>query len=371
MEKEVITSKQAITIMAMFMVGTALIHIVQSKADQDFWVAYIFVIIITLFVFYVYGRIISLFPQTNLLDIFKYLFGKIAGSIIYASYVFYAFTLGSIIPRHFTEYIQTTSLPETPQYAYAICIILISIYFVKNGIETLGRWSMFSLPIIIFIFMFTIILSMHLFNINNLKPVFHSDFSLIAENTLNAFSLPFGESVLFLLLLDSLQNGKKSVKVFYISMAIAVAMFLIALFRNILVLGIANTKLLASPSLSAVSIIQITSFIERIEVIITIIFLICGMAKVTVCLLGACKGCAKLFKMDTDRLLAAPIGLFMLMCSLNFFENSMHLLEWFNAYRIFFIPQQIIFPLIAWITAEFKVKRQKVKTRQDKKVREG
>jgi len=229
---------------------------------------------------------------------------------------------------------------------------------VKNGIETFGRWSLFTLPIIIFIFSLTIIFSLHLFNFRNLKPVFQNDFSLIAENAFNIFFLPFGESVIFILLLDSLQNGKKSLKVFYISMAITLLITFIASFRNIVVLGVVNNKLLTAPSLSSVSIIQITPFVERIEVIITVVYVICGLAKVAVCLLGTCKGCAKLLKMDTDRPLAAPLGLLMLMCAFNFFRSNNQIFEWFNVNRIFFIPVYIIFPLIAWIVAEIKIKRQ-------------
>jgi spore germination protein KB len=346
----------------MFMLGSALIHVASSKANQDFWVSYLAVIIITLFMFFVYSRIFSLFPQKNMLDIHKFLFGKIIGSIIYGSYVFYAFSLGVFVTRHFTEFIQITSLPETPQYAFAICIILLSIYIVKQGIETLGRWSLFTLPFIILIFLFTMIFSAYLFNPGNLKPLFQSDFSLIADSTFNSYSLPFGESVIFLLLLDSLQNSKKTLKAFYISMAIGVTIIILAVFRNILVLGVENNKLLVSASVSAVSIIQIRSFVERIEVIITIIFIICGLSKVAVCLMGACKGTAKLLKLDSYRPLSVPLGLLMLMLSFNVFESLMHITEWFNVYRVFFLPIQILFPLAAWITAEIKIKLQKKHT---------
>jgi len=356
MEKEIITTKQAIAMIAMFIVGTSLIHIIQAKANQDFWIANLFVIIITLFIFFVYSRILSLFPQKNLLDINKILFGKIAGSIIYSSFVFYAFSLGAFVTRHITENIQIINLPETPQYVFAICTILVSIYIVKNGIETFGRWCLFSLPIIIFIFLITIFFSVNLFHPENLKPVFQSSISLIAENAHNTIILPFGECVVFLLLFDSLQNGKKTLKVFYIGMAIGITMIMLALFRNIMILGVENNMLLVSPSISAVSVIQLGSFIERIEVIISIIFIICGLTKVTVCLMGACKGMAKLLNLDADQPLIAPLGLLMLMLNFNAFENVMQLNEWFNVYKIYTLPFQIIFPFLIWITAEIKTK---------------
>lgn len=359
MNKEVITTKQAIAIMIMFMIGTALMHPIHAKANQDFWAAYLFVVIITLFVFFVYSRIISLFPQKDLLDIHTFLFGKIAGSIIYGFYVFYAFSLCVFVTRHFTEFIQAISLPETPQYAFEICIMVVGIYIAKKGIETLGRWCLFSLPIIIFIFLLTIIFSISLFDPDHLKPILQNDLFLIADNAFNSFSLPFGECVLFLLLFDSLRNSKKSKNVFYTSMAIGVIIILMAISRNIMVLGVANNSLLTSSSVGAVSIIKIKSFVERIEVIIVIIFIICGLAKITVCLMGAAKGTARLLKLNSDQPLIAPIGLLIIMLSLNCFENFIQLSKWFYVYRLLFLPIQIIFPLAAWITAEIKMKLQK------------
>jgi spore germination protein KB len=290
----------------------------------------------------------------DFLDIHRFLFGKYLGGLIYGLYVFYAFTLGAFVTRHYCEFIQITSMPETPQYALAICIMLVGIYITRNGIETLGRWCLFSLPIILFIFMITVILSFGLFNYDNLKPMFQSGFPLIAENAYNAYVLPFGESVVFLLLLDSIQDRAKTHKSLYIGMILGTAMIIMAIFRNILVLGVANNKLLVSPSVSAVSIIQLGSFAERIEVIVSIIFTICGLAKISICLMGSCRGIAKLLNLSSNRLLSAPLGLLMLMLSFNAFENIMHLNEWFSVYRILFMPIQVLLPLVTWITAEAK-----------------
>ena len=358
MQKEVITAKQAIAIMVMYMLSSALTHAVSAKAGQDFWIAYPAVIAFTLFIFFVYSRVLVLFPQKNLLDIQKLLFGKFVGTLIYGAYVYYAFALCCIVVRHFTEFIHT-GLAETPQYAYAICMMLVSIYIVKCGIETLGRWCLFSLPIIIFIFMLTIVFSINLLDPQNLKPSFQSDISSIADNAFNSYTLPFGACVLFLLLFDSLKDSGKARKIFNISMAISITVILLELFRNIMVLGAENNVLLPSASVSAVSIIRLSSFVERIEVIITIIFIFCGLVKATVLLMGASKGVAKLLNLDSALPLVAPLGLLILAFSFNFFENAMHLNKYINVYRVFFLPFQTISPMVTWIAAEIKMKRQK------------
>ena len=48
------------------------------------------------------------------------------------------------------------------------------------------------------------------------------------------------------------------------------------------------------------------------------------------------------------------------MLSFNFFERySSHLNEWFQSYRAFFLPLQVLVPLVTWIIAEIKTKTQK------------
>ncbi|HNX13368.1 MAG TPA: endospore germination permease [Oscillospiraceae bacterium] len=361
MGKEVITAKQAIAMLVMFELGSALIHATHARDNQDFWLSYLAATVFALFTFFIYSRIMILYPGKNLLDINRELFGKVAGSIIFATYIFYAFSLGAFVTRHFTEVIQITSLPETPQYAFAICIILTCIYITRNGVETFGRWCLFALPVIIAIFSLTVVVSAYLFDFQNLKPVLQSDAFLIADNAFNNYSLPFGESVVFLLVIDSLNFRKKTLKVFYIGLILGAFLIAVATLRNILVLGMENIQLLTSASISAVSIIQLTSYLERIEIIVIINLIICGIAKIAVCLAGAVRGTAKLLNLNSERQLAAPIGLLMLMLSINVFKNAMQLNEWFDVYRWIFLPVQVLFPLVTWVIAEIKTKVHKNK----------
>ena len=353
MIKEIITTKQAIATLTIFIVSNNFLHNVHYYAKQDFWISFVFVIIFFMFILFAYSRIISLFPHENLLDIFRFLFGKVVGSIFYALLIIYAFTLAAFVTNHFTLFIQTITLPETPQYAYAICIVAVSMYIAKQGIESLGRWSLFSLPFIIGIFLLTVVLSVQLWNPDNLKPVFQSSVTVIAENTFDSISL-LNQCVVFLLVFDTLKEPQKAKKIFYVSMAIGIAMIVITIFRNILVLGMRNNELLATASVSAVSVIQLKPFLERIEVIITIIFIICGIANVSVSLIGVCKGTAKLLKMESAQSLIVPIGVFLLMVSTNTFENIMQIFRYFPLYIYVAFPFQIIIPLAALITAEFK-----------------
>jgi spore germination protein KB len=78
--------------------------------------------------------------------------------------------------------------------------------------------------------------------------------------------------------------------------------------------------------------------------------------------MGACKGIAKLLKLNSERQVIVPVGLLMLMLSFNVFENIMHLNEWVDPLRFFNIPFQLALPIITWITAEIKTKMQQKST---------
>lgn len=80
--------------------------------------------------------------------------------------------------------------------------------------------------------------------------------------------------------------------------------------------------------------------------------------KISVYLLGACRGCAKILGCKDYRCIIMPIALLILIIS-NFVTDSiMGFYEWtsgmWNCYALIF---QVIFPIIIWITVEIKKKQ--------------
>lgn len=355
MNKENIASKQGIAIMILFIIGSTLVLGVGGKAKQDIWIAVILAMLGALIITSVYARILHLFPGKNLYSIVEILFGSILGKIISIFYIFYVIHLGALVFRNFSEFIHIVSLIETPQFVLVMTMGITSIWFTRKGIEVLGRWSLLILPIVVFIIISLITLSTPKMDINNLKPILYEGIKPVIDGSFSIFTFPFAETIVFTMILSSLKNTDDVFKVYRYGIVISGLLILIVYTRNILVLGVETDSALYFPSYSAVSLIKVGDFIQRIEVLISVIFLFSGLIKISICIYGASIGIANLFNFADFKLLIPPVALITMNLSCFIYDDVMEMFFWAsNIYKYYAIPFQIVLPMIILIIAEIK-----------------
>lgn len=356
MEKTTISSKQAISIMVVFLVGSTSVLGFGDKAKQEYWICLLIAIAMSIPLVLLYSQILTLFPGKSLYDIAYIIFGKIGGAIITLIFVLFSIQLGAIVTRNFTEFIQIISLDKTPQIIVAAFLLITCFLILRNGIEVLGRISIIFLYLIIIVLVFTFIFLTKDMHPENLKPYLEQDFKTLFLNSIPILVFPFGDSVIFLNTIPTHLHPTSNVKkIFILCILITGVILLIALFRNILVLGIPTLEMLYFPSYSAVSKLNIGEFFSRAEILLATNFLMAGIIKTSVCLYSATKGIAKLFKIENHKSILAPVTLFMLSFSSFIFSNIMQNVEFNNKTTLYFIIIQIIIPLIIYIFAVIKV----------------
>ncbi len=356
MNKEIITNKQGISIVILFIIGSAAVVSPGSEAKNDVWIAVLFALLMVLPAILIYSRILSIFPGKDLFDIFNEVFGKILGKIISLLFIWYAFHLGAMVMINFSEFIHVVSLPRTPQLIIVIFTGLISIWIVKAGIEVIGRWTGFLLPIIMFTLITVVILSLTQADIDNIKPILYNGFQPVIKSAYTVFSFPFAETVVFMMVFCSVKHKFRTYKVYTIGLIGGAIVLLVLGVRNILVLGVGTASTLYFPSYSAVSMIEMGTFFERIEITVAIVFLLSGIVKISICLYAVCNGIAKVFNFSSHRELTAPIGFLLMGLSCLIYRSTMEMFEWATKiYPYYAIPFQIILPVAVWIAAEIKV----------------
>lgn len=362
MGNEVITQKQCIAIMITFLIGSSLVLGTGSKANKDSWIAIIIAILISLIVSLIYARLLSLFPQKGLFEILLAVFGKVIGKILMLLFVWFAFHLGALVIRNFTEFIHIVTLPETPQYVLAIFVIVLSIWAVKAGIEVIGRWTAIVLPIVIAAIVTISFLFIPIIEIKNIKPVLCDGIKPVFDTAINVFAFPFAELILFSVIFCNLKSKNSPYKIYLWSLLIGGAIILLVNVRNLLSLGSGNISILYFSSYSSVRLINIGDFLQRIEVSVAVVFMLCGFIKVCICLLVSSKGIARVLNFKNYRQIVAPIGLLMMILSLTMYSNTMEMFEWAShIYKYYAFPFEVILPLFIWISAEIKVKSDKKK----------
>ena len=342
--------------MVLFIIGSTLVVGVSDAAKQDNWLSVILAMIMALPILMLYARLIHLFPGKDLYTIIHQVLGPIAGKAISLLFVWYAFHVGALVIRNFSEFLSEIALTETPQYFIQLVFVLLCIWAVKGGIEVLGRWTSFVFNILLVVAIGLILMSLSKINFANFTPILDKGFRPVIDGAFSVFSFPLAETVVFISILSFLKPGASSYKVYNLSLLIGGCIILFSVFRNIAVLGFPFLSTQYFPSYITVSLIDFGEFFRRFEVLAAVVFLLCGFVKVSICLFCTATGIARIFNVTDYRIMTAPVAFLMINLAIVIYPNMQEMFEWMKVYKYYAIPFQVLLPLILWIGAEAKAR---------------
>lgn len=357
MNQEIISNRQGISILVIFMVGSTIVLNPGKEAGADTWIAILLAMLAALPMLLIHTRLMRIFPGKDLFDLQQEAFGKIAGKITSFLFVWFTFHLGTLVLRNFSEFIQTISLQETPQVPILISMGILIIWAAKNGIEVLGRFAVYIIPLLVGAIIVVFLLSIPQMYLKNIRPVLYNGIGPVLNSAASLFAFPFGELALFTMVFDSLKSQDKIFKVYLIGIIMTACILILSYVRNILILGSENYLNMFFPSYFSVGLINIGDFLQRIEAVVGVVFLFGGFIKASVCLYIASKGFAKIFNTGNYSDMTAPIGLLMVCMAGFIFTNTMEMFEWAaEIYKYYVIPFYVILPLITLIVIEIKTR---------------
>lgn len=341
--------------MILFCLGSSLVTGTGGKAKNDSWMAVLLAAAACIPFAAMYARILGRYPGKDIYDILEEVFGKYAGKLFHLPFIWFSFHLGALVLRNFGEFLITVGLPETPKIIPSIIFALLCAAGVKKGPETIGRTGGY---FIIFTSSLIILLSLFLIEkikFENLLPILNNGLKPFLQGTLMAFTFPFGETVVFLTFFDSLKSTKAIKKVYLKALAISSIFLALAAAINIMVLGTETSEAVYFPTYNAVSRVNIGNFLQRLEIGVTVIFILAGFIKICICLYAAAKGVTKLFGFKDYKCFVTPVALLMVILSNLLFDSIMEMFEWAEEiYPYYAFPFQVVLPFIIFIAAEIK-----------------
>jgi len=371
MKQDSITLRQGQSLLVLFVFGSSVVVGVSSGAGNDAWVSLVLSVLISIPMLCVYARIMRLYPEMDLFEIMEQLFGKVISKMLTLLMTWYAIHLCALVLRNFTEFIEITAMPETPQLPIMIMMLLVTAYLARSGLRTLGKWSVPMLFFVLFVVVFTVLASLRNMEFSNIQPMFAHSVGIIAKNAVQIYSFPFAETVLFLFFAKGVKKQDSPYRLYLLAFLFAALILLIVMLRNLFILG---PKLMAVeyfPSLAAARIIRIGDFLTRIEGSISLNFIIAGIAKITVCLLAASRGMAYVTGVQNHKILILPVGLFTVALGSIVYQSTMEMFGFLDYYWVYAAPFQFLIPTVVWIAAEIKSRRSKNRNFGKQKVPAG
>ena len=264
--------------------------------------------------------------------------------------------------RSLSAFTDTLVFPDTPVVVPMIFFTILIIWSLKAGIEVLGRWSEFFIWTVVILFLIITVLLIPEMNINRLKPILNNGLSPLLKGAFSSFTFPFGETVVFTMVFSNISKTKNYNKTFISGLLIGGGIISLATLRNILVLGRETIYRTYFPSTMTVSLVHLGNIVQRLEISVVIVFLICVFVKVSICVFAVCNGISKVFGFDDYKFIATPVSLLMLSFSFVIYKSTMEMSEWaFDIYPYYSFIFEVILPLVIFIVAEIKSRGSKTR----------
>ncbi|MTV50281.1 endospore germination permease [Heliobacillus mobilis] len=355
MKREPLSFKQTVYLLILFIIGSTIILPVGTEAKQDIWAAVLLAIVMTLPVVLVYARILSLYPERNLLEINEQILGKVVGRFINFLFAFYAFTLCALVLDNFGQFINVTAIPETPLAIPMLILCLLALWATKEGLEVIARSGEVYLPIIVFVATFTFLFLTPNLNINRLQPSLYQNSGGIVSAALHLFSFPFAETVIFTIIIYCTNKTKAMAKVYLAGLLIGGGIILLSVTSVMAVIGPERYQASYFPAYLAVQTINVGDFLQRVEVVVFLIAIFAGFIKISLCFFAACKGLSNALGCKEYRFLTVPLGLLEFLFASNLFNSTKQMAQWASeVYLYFAFPFQVALPMVIWILGEVK-----------------
>ncbi|WP_255264031.1 GerAB/ArcD/ProY family transporter, partial [Peribacillus butanolivorans] len=155
MENFKISARQFAILVILFSIGTTILVIPKSLAQevkQDAWITAVIGIGIGLLLVAFYIAIGRMFPTMTLVEINETLLGKWLGKAVSLTFIFFALYSTATLLFFVGNFLTTEIMPDTPIEAIHILFTCILIMGIRLGLEPLARSAELLFPIFVFLF---------------------------------------------------------------------------------------------------------------------------------------------------------------------------------------------------------------------------
>jgi spore germination protein KB len=321
---------------------------------QNTWIVTIVGFIITLFLLSIYTSLSNKFPGKDLIEIHDIVYGKYLGKALSLLYIFFFWFPILADLRFIADFFATYLFPKIDIIIFISIIVIVTMYAVKKGLQTIARLSTIIALITLISFVFFSIFTIKDLDISNLLPIFELNLRDFIQGLNIVVTIPFGEIILFIMLFPY-TNPKSSIKKYsFLGLSIGALYCLIVIIRNVLVLG-NITPIHVFQIYQVAKLINVGDIIVRTEVLIALIILFDIFVKICIYYLTALLAITQFLKLNSYKPLIIPFGIITIVLSITLFDSEVY--EYYiatNIYPIFGIPFIIIFPIISFIIACIK-----------------
>nr|WP_263327771.1 endospore germination permease [Neobacillus sp. Marseille-Q6967] len=349
-----------------FTVGTAILYtasLLSTFTKQDAWLASFLAILPSLLFIFVYNQFISLYPSMTYVEVNEKVLGKWLGKLTSVLYLLYVFHIISGGYRGIGDFFTTQVMVETPIQVIMILFVLTSLIGVRLGLEVICRTAVIFLPWIILLLSMLILFLFPLIKLENIQPIFGEGIKPILNGSYHHLGLPYLQLLILLMITPFVTEKAEVKKAFYLGTVSGGIILSIIVLFCILVLGADFTARQTYPTYVLGKKINIGNFLERVEVIVALIWVFTIYFKLTICYYGLTLGLAQLFGLKDYKILIFPLAFLILPFSMFIHPNTVHINNYIaKTLTPYSLTICFIIPLLLLVVGKMRNKSSSTKT---------
>ncbi|PFA62855.1 hypothetical protein CN378_17595 [Bacillus sp. AFS015802] len=364
MNKISISTLELCSMMLLFLTGSTIVVGLNFTAMEDSILGTAMEMGFGILLFYFYLFVLKKSGWKEFIPLLEMGFGSFLSKIIAVVFSFYFLYIAARVMNDFAFFTTQILYPDSPTWVAAVPFILVAAYCIMLGVEAIARSAL----IMSFFFLIILVLLWLLgffseeFQARYLLPLFSQGWKPLSKMIFpTGLTFPYGELVVFLVLLPSIAQKEKLQKVVWIPIVLAgiVVMTTMELIIGILHAPFANTYYF--PFVKAMELITYLGVIEHLEIFTYLLLIGGGFIKVSVFIYAARAILTQLFKVKQKNwhvfLLVAAVYLLSLHRSGDIAEHLYVGLKLVPYYL--HIPIQFVLPIILAIGVFWKSRKGK------------
>jgi spore germination protein len=318
--KDRITTIQTAVIITNLMLGSGILTLPRASAaavrTPDVWISVIVGGAIAIAAGIIMAVLSKLHTGQTIFQYNQVLLGKWIGGLIGISFVLYFFMTAAYQVRALSEVTMLFLLEGTPSWAIVMVFMWVSLYLMTSGINPIARLFELILPITIVIYLLVMLMSLRIFELDNLRPVLGEGIMPVLVGV-KSTALSFLGVEIILVLTAFMSNPNKSIKAVVYGTAIPLVVYLLTVVMVVGGLSIEGVVTRTWPTLDLVRSFELSGLIfERFESLLLVVWIMQIYSTFTITYYAAGLGLSQILKIKINKCLFALLPIVFLISTL-------------------------------------------------------
>ncbi|MCM3443859.1 endospore germination permease [Metabacillus halosaccharovorans] len=353
---EVISARQLRILVLIFVVGSSVLYIpsiLTAEAKQDGWIVSVFGSAIGLLIAKLIFTLAKIYPEMNFAQYSEVILGKWLGKLINVVFFINFFMLSGFVLRDVGDFLTIQIMPKTPIHAILIMFALVGVMAVRLGLETLARTGEIFFPWLMIMMLILLLTLTPQVKFLNLQPMFEFGYKTIMRTSLPFIANPFLQLSVFLMIFPNVKDKVKAEKSFLVGVVMGSIILVICTLIAILVLGSYTTSINFFPTYALAKKISIGN-LERIEVLMGLIWIISIFFKLSLSLYASTLALAYIFNLKGYKFLTLPLSMILVVLAIVVYPNIASTGEFVKWMFSYFATMGLVIPVLLLIGSKIR-----------------